>query len=223
MFETAFNWLLDHYPFIGGLILFTIFVVWVTIKVIAFISKVKKTEDKVNHLPCDHHKENITGITGQVSFMQDIKESIRKIEEYILRNDNAAIDMLVRKCSPYKITTYGEELMTLSGARKCIDDNVDYFIRLIEEREPKVALDVEQYALSVLNENTKHEMFNDIKNYVFNSPASVTVKVNDGPPMDITIKIESILMVMSIYLRDKYFQKHPEIDITHFFKQKPLE
>jgi hypothetical protein len=90
----------------------------------------------------------------------------------------------------------------------------------IEGMQPKVALDVENYALSVLNENLKHEMFNDIKDYIFTLPNPVSVTDEAGASASLDIRIESILLIMSIYLRDKYFASHSEINVQHFFEKK---
>lgn len=213
-------WILDHYPFLAALFFVAFATMWLTLKISSFISKSKEAHEKVDNLPCSHHKEHIVEIKGQVTFMQDIRESVRKIEEYLMHNDSEAMDVLLRKCSPYQITSFGEKMIEMSGGKNCVNTNVDFFILEIEKRSPRVALDVERYALSVLNDNLKLEYFNDIKNFIFGAPEILKVTDDNGATAEIPIKLEHILMVMSIYLRDKYFEQHPEIDIKDFFKKE---
>ena len=219
-FSSIGIWLLDHYPFLAALFFVAFATMWLTFKISSFISKSKHIHEKVENLPCSHHNDHIVEIKGQVNFMQDIRESVRKIEEYLMHNDSGAMDVLLRKCSPYRITSFGEKMIEMSGGKNCVNSNVDFFISEIEKRSPRVALDVERYALSVLNDNLKLEYFNDVKNFIFGAPDIVKVTDDNGAIAEIPIKLEHILMVMSIYLRDKYFEKHPEINLKDFFKKE---
>lgn len=216
MWETIFNFLAENYPTLLWIIV-AIFVSWQAFKL---YNRFKKIEEISNNVPCNTHQENIKNIQGSLPILHDIKESIRKIEEYIIRNDSQAIDSLLRKCSPYKITFLGDLLLNDSGGRKCIEENIGFFIQEIEKMNPLVALDVEQYSLSVLNSNLKSQLFNDIKNYIYNAPDPITLTDEDGQSRELSIKIEDVLMVMSIFLRDKFFERHSEIDTSTFFEKK---
>lgn len=77
-------------------------------------------------------------------------------------------------------------------------------------------MDVERYSLRVLNENMQKEIFNGIKDFVYNAPSTMKIQDETGEEVDVNVKIETILMIMSIYLRDKYFERHKEIDTTGF-------
>ncbi|MDO9634215.1 MAG: hypothetical protein Q7J05_04120 [Paludibacter sp.] len=218
--DTAFSWLLENYPIIGVVLLIILATAYIAFKFAKLHTRFISHEQKVSSLPCDHPKENIGTLQRENTMLKDIRESVRKIEEYIIRKDSGAIDSLLRKCSPYKITFLGDALLNESGGRSCVDENLEVFIAEIEKLNPLVALDVENYSLSVLNENLKGPLFNNIKNYIYNAPDPVTMTNEDGSTTDLSIKLEDILMVMSIYLRDKYFEKHTEIDITNFFIKK---
>ena len=217
MWEAIVSFFAENYP----TLIWILVAVVVTWQASSLYQRFKKVEEVSAKVPCDKHHESIQGIQSNMPILKDIKESVRKIEEYIIKNDPNSVDVLLRKCSPYKITNLGEIVLLNSGARECIDLNADYFIGLIEGMNPLVALDVEQYALSVLNDNLKHDYFNTIKNYIYTIPDPV--KITDditGESTDVSIKLENILLIMSIYLRDKYFEKHPEIDISGFFEKK---
>jgi len=175
---------------------------------------------KVNHaitlVPI--HDTEIKQLNKNELLMQDIKESIRKIEEYIMRNDPNSIDKLIRKCSPYQLTSFGDALCLNAGGVKCIDTHLDFFTSEIQKMNPLVALDVENYALDVLKDNIKKDFFNEIKDFVFASPSNIQLEDANKNTTDIKVKLDDILFVMSIYLRDKYFETHPEINIDGFFK-----
>lgn len=217
MWDVIISFLAEHYPILIW-VLVTIAVTWNVSKV---YNRFKKVEETSKNVPCEQHHASIQSIQGNMPILRDIKESVRKIEDYIIKKDPKSLDVLLRKCSPYKITNYGQVLLEISGAKKCIDENANFFILAIEEMKPLVALDVEQYSLNVLTENLKNNMFNEVKNYVYNAPDPVTLKDStSGEEISTSISIENVLMVMSIYLRDKYFEKHPEIDISTFFITK---
>jgi hypothetical protein len=189
-------------------------IVFITIKIHRFYLKLTNSLILV-----EKHDEAFNKFVNYLGVLDDMKSSIRKIEEYIIRNDSTALEQLIRKCSPFKITNFGEVLLNVSEGRDCVDNNIDFFISEIEKMKPLVALDVENYSLTVLNENTKSEMFNNIKDFVFNAPSNFLLKTPEGNEIEIPIKMENILWVMSIYLRDKYFETHPEINIMGFFKE----
>lgn len=214
--DAIISFLLENYPAISiwAVIIVVIFIIsW---RVFKFYSRFTNTEKHLEILPCKTHGDDINTFKQTLGLMQDLKESIRKIEEYIIKQDPNSMDKLVRKCSPLKLTSFGIMLLKESGGEECINNNVDFFLSEIQKLQPKVALDVETYSLSVLNDNLKDEKFNQIKNYIFNSPSPKEFEDTDGAKINLDIKIESILMVMSIYLRDKYLDKHTEIDTSQF-------
>lgn len=214
--DAIFTFIADKYPTIGAFLLFGAIMVWLTKLYVRFSA----TEKSVDNLPCHKHNNEILTIKAQVEFMQDIKESIRKIEEYIIKSDRDAVDKLVRKCSPYKLTPIGEVVFETSGGKDCIENNIDLFVSQIDALKPLTALDVENYALTVLNENLKSEIFNTIKDYIFAIPSPTTITDKEGHTAELSLKIEDLLLIMSIYLRDRYFDRHPEINISGFFKKE---
>lgn len=214
--EAFFTFISDKYPTIGLFIVFGVIVIWLTKLYTRFTS----SEKTVNSLQCHKHNADISILRNQVDFMQDIKDSIRKIEEYIIKSDREAIDQLIRKCSPYKLTSIGEVVFEVSGGKDCVDNNVEFFIGEIEKMNPLTALDVENYALTVLNENLKSVIFNNVKDYVFAIPSPTTVTAKDGSTATMSLKIEDLLLIMSIFLRDKYFEKHTDINTSGFFKHE---
>ena len=104
---------------------------------------------------------------------------------------------LMQKFGPYRLTEDGEKHLLASGGKACIDINLDFFILELEKANPKTAYDAEKEATNVLYDNSDKQFFNGIKDYVFLDPEGIT--------------LTATILAMSIYLRDKYFEKHPEI------------
>jgi len=59
-------------------------------------------------------------------------------------------------------------------------------------------------------------MDNGIKDFVYNSPQDRTFTAEDGEALSVRIDMQRILIIMSIYLRDKYFNVHKELDTSGF-------
>lgn len=219
MTDTVVSFILENYPAMGVVVLLLIVCCVVTWKARAFYDASKKINEKVEQLPCLNHKDDIERIKATGGKIDDISNSIRKIEEWIIRWDVGAMSDLIRKCSPYQLTELGSILLEMSAGMACINTHAERLIDKIEKTNPKTAYDVEQNSLSVLSDLTNDEMFNPIKNFLYKSPEIMIVKTSKGD-LSAPLTMQRILMMMSIYLRDKYFQKHTEMDLSDFYNKK---
>jgi len=109
------------------------------------------------------------------------------------------------------MTELGKKLFEISKAKATIDNNKDFFIAEIEKTTPKTAFDVEDNALEVLLKNLSNDIFQDIKNYIYNEPDEIPLKTNNNDTVRIRISLTIILRLMAIELRDIYLNKHPEL------------
>ena len=192
-----------------------------------------KHNKKLESLECDLHESNYSSVKVILEKMESSVETIKdewlnfdsrkvansierlsiinhKICKWIVKNDNDMIDELdlyAQKHSPLTLTEIGRELLEKSFAKKAMDDNLDFFIKKLEEYEPKTPYDVEDNALGVVFFNTGNEIFNDIKNFLYYSPEEI--EFSNGEKAKISLQI--IIRLMSLYLRDKYFEKYPEM------------
>lgn len=211
MWDAIFQYISTNYP----TILVIAVACWITWKLKGMYDRSKVVEKKVDTLPCEQHKSDILLVKQSNVKLDDISSSIRKIEEWILKMDINAMDDLVRKCSPYQLTEVGKIMLLESEAKSCVDTNLDLLLQLIEKTKPKTAYDVERNSLRVLSSLIDESIFNEIKNFIYNSPASIDVETSEGKKK-VAIDMQRILMIMSIYLRDKYFERHKELDISDF-------
>jgi len=87
-------------------------------------------------------------------------------------------------------------LLTESGMKNIIDNNIDKFIADLETAKLTTALDVEEKSYYVLDARKEEEIFNPLKTFIYNNP---------------NLDIFSCLYVGSLYLREYYLRKHPEL------------
>lgn len=203
---------------------------WIIILLLSIKESVGKHEEAIgtlkknqDGLKCEEHRISIENHSKDLTAFTDIRNSIRAIEEYLMGFDRDAYTQLLRKCSPYQLLYLGEQLLDRSGGRKCVDDNVDILISEIDKRSPSAPLDVEEAALNVVRAFRNTPLFNDVKNFIYYSPEEIELTNENGEKVERTIHINVIFMLMSIYLRDKYFERHPEIDVSNFLKKKKTE
>lgn len=211
MWDTIFGYIAENYP----LLLILTAACWLTWKAKGVYDRSKEVEKKVDSLPCEQHKTDLSFVKQSNQKLNDISSSVRKIEEWILKMDINAMDDLVRKCSPYQLTEAGKIMLLKSEAKSCIDTNLDRLLQLLAETKSMTAYDVERNSLRVLSSLTEDSIFNDIKNFIYNSPASIDIETSEGQK-EVPIGMQRILMIMSIYLRDKYFERHTELDTSDF-------
>lgn len=187
-----------------------------TWRVSKYHTKLEEIRDKVEKLPCDRHKDDIRDSGQRYNELQRIVSStndmVVEINKWLMKFDNDMIDKLAKKASPLKMTPLGEVLFEESSAKKTIDNNIDFLIKELEDINPQTAYDVEEEALSYLLRNMGNEIFADIKQFLYYSPDTIQLKDPvSGEDKDVRLSMQSIIKLMSIYLRDLYLKKHSNI------------
>jgi hypothetical protein len=108
--------------------------------------------------------------------------------------------------SPAELTELGSKILVDIGGKKYIDDFKKELISALDNKEPKTGLDVQTQSGVVLAERTSDEDFSHIKQYIFRNPI---IKVAEDQKLELDLPLA--LRVMSIYLRNKYFELHPAL------------
>lgn len=179
--------------------------------------RLNKVEEKLNKLPCDVHHDDIS--QHKVKYdeinrtVMSTNEMVSEISKWVMKMDNGMIDTLAKKASPLKMTPIGEVLFEKSFSKKAIDENIDFLIEELEKIAPKTAFDVEDQSYSVLFKNIGHDLFNEVKNFIYYSPETIElIDPSDGEKEQIKISLQTLIRLMGIYLRDKYLERHTEIE-----------
>ena len=206
------TYLLNHAPGLA-VILIAVIATWIISK---YHTKLESTRKAVDDLPCEKHKDDIRNSDLRYKELQRIVSStndmVVEINKWLMKFDNDMIDKLAKKASPLKMTPLGNVLFVKSSAKKTIDDNIDFLMEELEKINPTTAYDVEEEALGFLLRNMGHEMFTDIKQFIYYSPDTIELlDPASNTNKAVKLSMQSIVKLMSIYLRDIYLSKHSDI------------
>lgn len=151
--------------------------------------RLNDVETKANDLPCINHHSDITAIKSIL------------IQKY----PNAA-NVFSMKASPRKLNSIGEKVYDDINGKLFLLENKNKLFEYIDKNSPLKPLDVEQYAYASLLYYTGTDIFNNIKDYVYNAKSIIK---EDGERYDIALN--DVCYVLSIPLRDMYLIEHPDI------------
>lgn len=206
---------------VGVIIVGTIIsgIVWITIWAVKLTNKHKDISKRINDLPCPHHTsklekhdEQFTDTRALMSRMEGqlellVQNSIEKSNRKIKKKSGPAFSA---KHSPRQLNENGIELLNDCGGKNFLEANMDFFIGKMEKLQPKTALDVEDMALAVLQTYTGEDIFIPLKSWVYNAP-SRDLKNPDGSTRTQDVDLDDVIFVLSLPLRDKYLELHPDI------------
>lgn len=196
MCEIILTWLIGNWPALAIAIVVGI-IVWFVARF--YYKEFKPIEKSVGVLPCD----------SRGKLLEEIKESLAVIRTYITTTDPKRASIFSQKASPRKLNTAGNQLLDSCAGIVFIENNKTLLFEWLDKKNPKTALDVEKSALEILIENIDNDIFNSLKNWVYNSPSmKVTV---DGEAKELAVSLQDVCFVISLPLRDAYLQKHPEL------------
>ena len=189
-------------------------IVWITIWAVKLTNKHKDISKRIDDLPCPHHTSKIDKHDEQfadtralMSRMEGQQNSIEKGNRKIKKKSGLAFSA---KHSPRQLNGNGIELLNDCGGKEFLETNMDFFIGKMEKLQPKTALDVEDMALAVLQTHTNEDMFIPLKSWVYNAP-SREIKNPNGSTRIQDVDLDDVIFVLSLPLRDKYLELHPEI------------
>jgi len=145
----------------------------------------------------------ILWLTNRKNALEAIRASIKKIELYLVSKDTSAMELFSEATSPITLNSLGEEILNNSGGKTYIDNNREYLIQKIKDFNPKSELDVENFSKRVLLDKFDTDDFISIRNFIYNTPIYKKVTLNQA----------TIITISGVYLRGKYFEKYPELNI----------
>lgn len=197
MWDQVWTWLANNYP-LAILILIVGVAVWFVAKF--YYQRFEKMETIVTDLPCKMHEEQY----GQ------IKDELLQIKIFLMARNPKTATMFSVKMSPRRLNEAGYRMFEDFKGMEFLQANQKIFLDAIDEKKPKTPLDVEVAAHEVLIENMNSDAFNVLKNWVYNSPTQ-KIKMADGSESDYTITMGDVCFILSLPLRDKYLELHPQL------------
>lgn len=179
----------------------------ITIAMRFYYGRFKPLEDKTKHADCLNKRTKIDKLSLD---MEEVKEDIAAIKAVLIQKfPNAAIVFSMKK-SPRRLNELGEDLFERIHGKDFLENNKAFFFSKIDSMKPKTALDVENAANFACAGYTDNDIFNDIKNFVYNAPP-ITIKDEDEKEKPYDITLGDVCFVLSLPLRDLYLKEHPEL------------
>ena len=200
MIDEFGKYLWVHFPAVCVIVSIIIIVTILCWKTFRLYGRLEKVEE---------HCTKIDGInTDSVSVKDQLTKISNSIDKLFVflnqQHQNFPTDLFVSK-SPIQLTEFGEQVLLGFGGKSYIDNGLNSLIASMEKENFKSALDVQNFAQSLLFSQTQSNEFTHIKNFIFNNPKYVI----EGKGVDLTLPLA--LNLMSIYLRNKFFEVYPEL------------
>jgi hypothetical protein len=108
---------------------------------------------------------------------------------------------LLHSKSPVQLTTLGENILKQYKGQYYVDKLEADLIEEIDKRGFKSPLDVQEFCERIVMSKFNTDELLEIKNLIYHTPMHETHPVT----------VKSMSLVMGLYLRNKYFEKHPEM------------
>ncbi len=194
MWSQVWEWIAENYPVLLVAAVVAV-VVWLIAKF--YYTRIVKMENAIKGLPCAAHEQ----------INQKILDKLTTITTYLITKDSKASLIFSQKKSPRKLNAFGEKLFKDCGGQKFLDQNDEELLTAIAAKDPATALDVENLALEVLISRLDSGIFNELKQWVYNSP-SLKIEVQ-GQEQEYAVTMNDICFVLSLPLRDMYLETYP--------------
>ena len=175
---------------------------WIIIELLKLNKSVGRLEARLDKLASTNDSHDIS--------IRKLQMEMLKVRTFIKTKFPTSQTVLSEKKSPAQLNEFGRKLFADMGGSDFLSKNGIYLLQKMEEKNPKTAFDVESTAHEVLILATNEEMFNKIKNKVYNYPYMDILK-RDGEMVKYEVSLADVCFVLSLSLRDMYLKAHPEV------------
>ena len=197
MWSLIWKWIGDNYP---ALLIIAV-IAWLSWKARGIFHRFEKTEAECKKIE-DTVAPRLTSIDKTLN---SIDKSFHALITFLATKHTDFNVNLYKSNSPMQLTDLGNEILNAIGGKKYIDDNAASLIQKLSKETIKSALDVENYAKVILIQEYNSDAFTAIKNYIYQNP------VYKKDALNVSLDVATISNIMGLYLRDKYFEIHPEL------------
>lgn len=204
MLDAVLGYIANNYPliFIALALMFATF--WITKKWLKHKSKIDSLEIACREIPSIHAK--ITSFESNLNNrMASVSHSINNLTIFLTSKHTDFNSSVFQSHSPIRITPLGMDILKQSGGENYVNSYLETLIDKMESQDFKSALDVQNYSTSLMMEELHTDEFISIRNYLFQNP------VFRSSDKEIQLNAPSICNLMGVFLRDKYFEIHPEL------------
>lgn len=164
-------------------------------------------DTRTRNADCDTHSKDIKEVKTLISSHDD---DIKTIKDFLLMTNKKASVLFSVKNSPRQLNEIGNKVFAEMKGEDFLNQNKEYLFAQIDGYNPKTALDVENAAHAVCITSVDNEIFNGLKNFVYNS-SSYKITDREGNERLYDLAMSDICFILSLPLRDMYLEIHPEI------------
>lgn len=125
-----------------------------------------------------------------------VKHNIKLVADCLIESSVEFNHTRLEEYSPFKITEKGEKWLREVGFIEIFNENSQDFFEFIDSEKPTTKYDIENSAIKSFLILFEKEYFDPIKKYLYTHPQE---------------SLSSMSKVAGVYIRDKYFESHPEI------------
>ena len=175
---------------------------WIIIELLKLSKSVGRLESRLDKIASTNDSHDIS--------IRKLQMEMLEVRTFIKTKFPTSQTVLSEKKSPAQLNEFGRKLFADMGGSDFLSKNGIYLLQKMEEKNPKTAFDVESTAHEVLILATNEEMFNKIKNKVYNYPYMDILK-RDGEMVKYEVSLADVCFVLSLSLRDMYLKAHPEV------------
>ena len=175
---------------------------WIIIELLKLNKSVGRLEARLDKIASTNDSHDIS--------IRKLQMEMLEVRTFIKTKFPTSQTVLSEKKSPAQLNEFGRKLFADMGGSDFLSKNGIYLLQKMEEKNPKTAFDVESTAHEVLILATNEEMFNKIKNKVYNYPYMDILK-RDGEMVKYEVSLADVCFVLSLSLRDMYLKAHPEV------------
>lgn len=204
--------------YVVALAVLIIVAVWAIWSLASRYQAMKSKVDNFETLPCSHHDLRLnaqdTKISETSALMGEMKGKLDLLVKLATASRTKPLIIAEteysEKHSPRRLNKNGIKLYFDINGAEFIDKNSEYFFKEIDKLAPKTALDVENFALAVLRASSDLDIFIPLKSWVYNEPTR-EIENRNGEHVKTEVRMDDVFFILSLPLRDKYLEKHPEI------------
>jgi len=196
--DSLFTWLATNYPLLTGIILIVLITGVIVYRFSGLVHRFRKTENDCGQLNNNQIALNkrLGSIDSKLNTLIIHLSSTKKIDSNLFRTQ-----------SPIELTEAGSKILSDMGGKNYVDSHLETLINQIQKQDFKSGLDVQNYCSVMLNERIiEDDALIPVKNYIYTNPI-YKIDDNTSIPLDLTVSVT----IMGIYLRNKYFEKYPEL------------
>jgi hypothetical protein len=203
MWETVFKWINDNYPILGLIIIVSAIVWLISAKYFKWTYKIESNEKDCTTITTDF-KILTTSITN-------IATSFNSLIVYLKSKDGNMDTSLFVSRSPIQLSELGTRILNTTGGNNFIDSYLGELMKSMDAYNINTALDAQNFSPIVISSFTTKDSFKAIKDFIYKNPF-YKEKNNEGEELSVPLDISTVVNIMGIYLRDKYLEKHPNLD-----------